>query len=650
MNTGSKSNGNKRKYERQPPPPPQPIDLNSIARRTNFHQNLPPVPIVPPRPESGLTPSRLRSPHDSTQIIVNGQVIKIAESTDEDIILPLTPPRENNIPEFNNESQLSPNRYLDNNIKIVSTPVEKDEESKSSDSSPLTRVSTPIEEFTEPIPAPVLQPLNRINGINPMPYRTEPMAPPPHLMTNNINTFKPPEVKHNPLQNSSKNIKSLLPTFNRAPVKKIETPPRVKSPVNPFGNMDAHNSPETVNEEDQDEDEDDDDNQDDTQVYNRNIMSPVNIPYPVFDNNIKVASPVGIIGPKSPSMFMGKPIFNETGKSSTPKRVPITPPKNAPAMRATTPPPVFRPYSPQYKEDIYNESSTPVMPPPRESAFQGGSGVSNRPDYSKLTRDQYIYIRSEFKVKFGILRSTYPQWNVIEPHDSLTLDQVHDLYDHYIKQILISRETGNYKTYMVIFLMVIEVIGVKFLKLNMSGYTMSQLKIMNRYDSLFMELGEKWLVSGGSNWPVEVRIVMMMLFNAVIFLVVRYLCSWMGMDGLSDTLQNLIDGMLNGPSMLNSSGPIGSSNPIPDPPIYNTQSAAPAAEASSSGGNTIDKIADLFGNFVSKNSGNITEKIAEIGTMFTNKTQNANTKQKESNVKAKEPEKKKLNKKKLFDD
>jgi hypothetical protein len=293
-----------------------------------------------------------------------------------------------------------------------------------------------------------------------------------------------------------------------------------------------------------------------------------------------------------------------------------------------------------------------MMPPPKESAFQGGSGVSNRPDYSKLTREQYIYIRSEFKVKFGILRSTYPQWNVIEPHDSLTLDQVHDLYDHYIKQILISRETGNYKTYMVIFLMVIEVIGVKFLKLNMSGYTMSQLKIMNRYDSLFMELGEKWLVSGGSNWPVEVRIVMMMLFNAVIFLVVRYLCSWMGMDGLSDTLQNMIDGMLNGPSMLSGSGPIGSSNPIPDPPTnYNTQSAAPATESAGTGSNTIDKIADLFGNFVSKNSGNITEKIAEIGTMFTNKTQNTNIKQKEAAAtKPKEPEKKKLNKKKLFDD
>jgi hypothetical protein len=205
--------------------------------------------------------------------------------------------------------------------------------------------------------------------------------------------------------------------------------------------------------------------------------------------------------------------------------------------------------------------------------------------------------------------------------------------------------------------MFIEVIGVKLLKLNMSGYTMSQLRIMNRYDALFIELGEKYLVSSGSNWPVEARIVMMMLFNAVIFLVVRYLCSWMGMEGIADTLQNMIDNMLNGPSMISqNSGPIGSSNPIPDPLASNSSSSG---ADSSSGSNPIDNIANMFSGFMSKNSGGITEKIAELGTMFTNKTQNsnaANKKKVEETTKSKEKERernrngKKINKKKLFDD
>jgi hypothetical protein len=80
---------------------------------------------------------------------------------------------------------------------------------------------------------------------------------------------------------------------------------------------------------------------------------------------------------------------------------------------------------------------------------------------------------------------------------------------------MVSKETGQYKVYLVIFFMFVEVVGVKLLKLNMSGYTMSQLRIMNRYDTLLAELGEKWLVSSGSEWPVEARLLMMATFNAV---------------------------------------------------------------------------------------------------------------------------------------
>jgi hypothetical protein len=202
--------------------------------------------------------------------------------------------------------------------------------------------------------------------------------------------------------------------------------------------------------------------------------------------------------------------------------------------------------------------------------------------------------------------------------------------------------------------MVIEVIGVKFLKLNMSGYTMSQMKIMNRYDALFIELGEKWLVSGASNWPVEARIVMMMLFNAVIFLVVRYLCSWMGVEGLADTLQGWIDSMLNGPEVFSgastSSVPSGSTSmgsaPVPIPQNDTSTSTS---------GNPIDNIANAFGSFFSNNAGNIGEKIAQIGTVFSSKLQNNNKvgAQTQAPAKASAPppaQPRKINKKKLFED
>ena len=153
---------------------------------------------------------------------------------------------------------------------------------------------------------------------------------------------------------------------------------------------------------------------------------------------------------------------------------------------------------------------------------------------------------------------------------------------------------------------------------------MSQLKIMNRYDSLLAELGEKWLVSSGSDWPVEARLLMMAVFNAVIFLAVRYLCSWMGVEGLGDTIQGFIDNMLNGPEQQQFQ--------LPGQPQRPPTPVPSRVEPSS--GNPLDGLAGAFsglfggnggGNGGGANLGNgLTEGIAKLGTMFTNKIQQAN--------------------------
>jgi len=367
-----------------------------------------------------------------------------------------------------------------------------------------------------------------------------------------------------------------------------------------------------------------------------NPLSPVNIPVPIFSAQPRVVSPIQTIGgPQSPSP--AKPMFNPNGKSYTPVKI-----SRPPTVRACTPPPAFR-----VQPTIINS------PPPKPLSPHQRSGYGET-FYSLegLTRDQEIYLRQEFKVKFGILRNNYPQWGVIDPPDSLTVIQLNELYERYVRQIMVSKESGQYKVYMVVFLMVIEVIGVKFLKLNMSGYTMSQLKIINRYDALFIELGEKWLVSGGSNWPVEARIIMMMLFNAVIFLVIRYLCSWMGAEGLADTLQGMIDNMLNGPAVFSGANnvPTGGNN-APMPGSVPLGASVPPPTDS---GNPIDNIANAFGNFFSNNAGNIGEKIAQIGTVFSNKLQNNNKAQTQASKPAVSAPiggpGKKLNKKKLFED
>jgi hypothetical protein len=333
--------------------------------------------------------------------------------------------------------------------------------------------------------------------------------------------------------------------------------------------------------------------------------------------------------------------------------------------------PKRQPQSPQ-RTQYYQQTYTPesqkqeIMPSPVYIPPQYQDPRYARPDYSRLSPEQQQYLKAEFKVKFGILRANYPQWQIVDIHDSFTLDQISDLYEYYVRQIMVTKESGNYKVYLVVFFMVVEVIGVKILKLNMSGYTMSQLRRMHQYDSLLIELGEKWLVDGGSNWPVEARLVMTATFNAVIFLGVKYLCNWMGVEGLSDTIQNFLDAMINGPenSMNNQQSYIApQSGSLPQNiPKSATQNTTSGAEQQQNTGNPLDGIASMFGGLfgggnkstgnASGGAGGFADTIAQLGTAFTSKMQENNKAKAAApvNKPTTKPPVKKLNKKKLFSD
>ena len=567
-------------------------DINSIFSRSSNTYGIVPqqVPQAPNLPLlGGAVVTSIKSPNDNTNLFVNGNITNIDEKID------------NRIEEATFIRPLSPPQLPFEQPNRISEPI-----------TPNYGMPNNIKIVKTPPPP----------GINILPLPTSIMEKAESVVSDDRSIVseeaKTPEtrtessssgsVASTPSVNRKLNLMSVLPVYNKQ---------KQNKPLN--------------------------DNQ---QVIEESAYSPVNIPVPVFSAQPRVVSPIQTIGgPKSPSPI--RPVFNPNGKSYTPAKI-----SRPPTVRASTPPPAFRVQNTVSQSPYQNpQPQSQYIPTVKSPHQQSGYGEMFH-SLDGLTKEQEMYLRQEFKVKFGILRANYPQWNVIDPPDTLTVKQLNELYERYIRQIMVSKETGQYKVYMVIFLMVIEVIGVKFLKLNMSGYTMSQLKIMNRYDALFIELGEKWLVSGASNWPIEARIVMMMLFNAVIFLVVRYLCSWMGVEGLADTLQGWIDSMLNGPEVFSgaSAAPTGNSSMGSGPvPIPTNESSA------SSSGNPIDNIANAFGNFFSNNAGNIGEKIAQIGTVFSSKLQNNNKTQSTASTKPAPnvpapAQPRKINKKKLFED
>ena len=86
--------------------------------------------------------------------------------------------------------------------------------------------------------------------------------------------------------------------------------------------------------------------------------------------------------------------------------------------------------------------------------------------------------------------------------------------------------------------MAIEYVLGRFLKFDMKGFTQQQMINMSSYDKLLVELGEKSYVPPSKQWPVEVRLLCLILFNAGIFI-----ASKMFMKGTGNNILNMMNNL-----------------------------------------------------------------------------------------------------------
>ena len=165
------------------------------------------------------------------------------------------------------------------------------------------------------------------------------------------------------------------------------------------------------------------------------------------------------------------------------------------------------------------------------------------PDYAAMSEEEEARWRADFNIKLGILREAYSNFDIPTFDKNTSLEVIHQHYERYVQQIHIDNSVGNYKVYLLILFASIELFCVKILGLDMGGYCINQLTMMNKYERLLVELGEKSSVSIGSEWPVEARLCGLALFNAIVFLVVRLFASYLG-DGLGPVLQKIVNSFL----------------------------------------------------------------------------------------------------------
>ena len=165
------------------------------------------------------------------------------------------------------------------------------------------------------------------------------------------------------------------------------------------------------------------------------------------------------------------------------------------------------------------------------------------------TMEQDAKIRADYRVKFGLLRDAYPKLQIPEPGEFVPIYLIYTQYQQYVKSIHVDSSVESNKTYLLIVWLVIEVFCTKLLGLPCSGYTQNQFQYMNKYQMLLVELGEKtYNATGGSSWPIELKLAGLAFFNALVFVLIQYLVSTVGGSAageMGNKIREVVDAVLN---------------------------------------------------------------------------------------------------------
>ena len=106
-------------------------------------------------------------------------------------------------------------------------------------------------------------------------------------------------------------------------------------------------------------------------------------------------------------------------------------------------------------------------------------------------------------------------------------------YDSTLKRLSVDNTVDSYKTYLIGGFMCVEYILGSFLKFDMKGFTQHQTMNMANYERLLVELGEKSYVPTESDWPVEVRLLVMIIVQAAVFILGKFIMNKTGSNVLS---------------------------------------------------------------------------------------------------------------------
>ncbi len=173
--------------------------------------------------------------------------------------------------------------------------------------------------------------------------------------------------------------------------------------------------------------------------------------------------------------------------------------------------------------------------------------LQNRNPRKTIIRKEYKYLheddedtikeRNDVYFQYEVLKRMHPGASIPEFTQYSDPKLMAQKYDMLAKKLSLDSSVDSWKRYMIIFVMGCEVVLGK-LNFDVEGFAQQQIMSMNTYDQLLVEMAEKSYVPTGQKWPVEIRLLMMLTMNVVLFIVSKLIMKRTGTN-LLGTINDL---------------------------------------------------------------------------------------------------------------